>query len=194
VEDDRQGIEIVSCGRPLVGTEVRLVDAQRAPVGERVAGRIELAGRSAMSGYWRDPESSAAAIADGWTKTGDVGFLDDGDLFVCGREKDVIIVRGRLVFPEEIETVARELPGIRTGGVVAFGVVDPSGGPEQVTVVVETAKGDDFAATERRLREHIADRLDLLVARVVPTGPRTIPRTPSGKPRRGEARQRWGPS
>jgi len=192
VVDDDGGLELVSCGTPLEGARVRIVDAQGTPVGERVAGRIEVAGRSATRGYWRDPEHTAAALHEGWIKTGDVGFFDDGDVFVSGREKDVIIVRGRHFFPEEIEAIVRELPGIRTGGVVAFGVVDPSGGAERVIVVVEASTEVDFARLARAVKEHVADRLDLFVHAVVQAPLRAIPRTTSGKPRRGEARRRWG--
>lgn len=192
VVEDAGGLELVSCGKPLEGARVRVVDGQGAPVGERVAGRIEVAGRSAMRGYWRDPEHTAAALDEGWIRTGDVGFLDRGDVFVSGRDKDVIILRGRHFFPEEIEAIVRELPGVRTGGVVAFGVVDPSGGPERVVVVVEASSDADFAKLSREVKAHVADRLDLLVHAVVQAPLRAIPRTTSGKPRRGEARQRWG--
>jgi len=192
VHEDPAGLELVSCGTPLPGAELRIVDAEGQPVGERIAGRVEVSGRSAMVGYWRDLERSTAAFAGPWVKTGDVGFVADGNLYISGREKDVIIVRGRHFFPEEIEAVALEVPGIRTGGVIAFGVVDPSGGPERIIVVIEAAPKSDSSELVRALRAHIADRLDLLVHNVVTTAPRSVPRTASGKPRRGEARQRWG--
>jgi acyl-CoA synthetase (AMP-forming)/AMP-acid ligase II len=192
VVEDEAGLEIVSCGRPLEGSRIRLVDADDAPVGERVAGRIEVAGRSAMQGYWRDEEASAAALHDDWIRTGDIGFLADGDLFVSGREKDVIILRGRHFFPEEIEAVAREIQGVRTGGVVAFGVVDPSGGPERVVLVLEVGKDVDFDELAQRVERRVADRLELVLDIVVAAPPRAIPRTTSGKPRRGAARKRWG--
>ncbi len=192
VHVDPDGLELTSCGRSLDNGEVRIVDVQGAPVGERIAGRVEVTGRSAMVGYWRDLERSTASFSGRWVRTGDVGFMADGDLYISGREKDVIIVRGRHFFPEEIETVALEVPGIRTGGVIAFGVVDPSGGPERVFVVIEVAKDSDPTGLSKAVRAHIADRLDLNVHEVLTTAPRTVPRTTSGKPRRGEARQRWG--
>jgi len=192
VQADPDGLELVSCGKALEGTAVRVVDARGNAVTEGIAGRVEVTGRSAMVGYWRDLERSTAAFAGPWVKTGDVGFVFDGDLYISGREKDVIIVRGRHFFPEEIEAVALEVAGIRTGGVIAFGVVDPSGGPEKVIVVIEVDAKVDATTLKKSVREHIADRLDLLVHEVVATSPRSVPRTASGKPRRGEARERWG--
>ena len=192
IEEDPAGLELTACGTALEGAEVRLVDGEGQAVGARVAGRIQLRGRSTMVGYWRDLERSTAAFDGPWIHTGDIGFMIDGALYISGREKDVIIVRGRHYFPEEVEAVALEVPGVRAGGVVAFGVVDPSGGPERVVVVIE-AVGEASASGEldTAVRQHVADRLDLLVD-VKITGAREVPRTPSGKPRRGEARQRWG--
>lgn len=192
VQEDADGLELVSCGKALEAADVRVVDAHGNAVGERVAGRVEVTGRSAMVGYWRDLERSTAAFTGPWVKTGDVGFVADGDLYISGREKDVIIVRGRHFFPEEVEAVALEVPGVRTGGVIAFGIVDPSGGPEKVIVVIEVDAKVDADPLKKAVREHIADRLDLLVHEVVTTSARSVPRTASGKPRRGEARQRWG--
>ncbi len=189
IVEDPAGLELTANGRSLPGAELRLVDAEGQVVGERVAGRIQLRGRSTMVGYWRDLEASTAAFDGPWVRTGDVGFISGGELYISGREKDVIIMRGRHYFPEEIEAVALEVDGVRAGGVVAFGVVDPSGGPEQVIVVIEAS--GETAELEAAVKLHVADRLELLVT-VKTTGSRTVPRTPSGKARRGEARQRWG--
>ncbi|MCC6623885.1 MAG: AMP-binding protein [Deltaproteobacteria bacterium] len=191
IQEDPDGLELVCNGRPLVIGDVRVVGEDGQPVGERVAGRIQVTGRAAMSGFWRDLAASNAALSGPWIVTGDVGFLVDGELYVSGREKDVIIIHGRHFFPEEIEHVVQDVPGVRPGCVVAFGVVDPSGGPERVTLVAEAGKDVDTAALERALRERVVDRLDLVVSQVVFVAPRAIPRTTSGKPRRGEARTRF---
>jgi len=170
---------LVGHGPPLRDHQVRVVD-----------GRIELRGPAMMDGYYRDPVASAAALHDGWLVTGDLGFVratPHGEMvFISGREKDVIIVRGRHFFPEELESLGSQVSGTRARGVCAFGVVDPRAS-ERVVVCVEGATPDVL----RAVRQALADALDLTVEAVaVPVG--ALPRTTSGKLRRAEARRLWG--
>src|SRR4029077_17127455 len=111
-------------------------------VDDRVAGEIELRGPSVVPGYYNRPDATAAAFREGgWLRTGDLGYLADGDLVVCGRIKDVIIVGGRNVFPEDLERAAQTVDGVRKGNVIAFGVAQGRKG-DQLVVVAELKGGD----------------------------------------------------
>ncbi len=198
--DDPEAIELTGNAGPLATTRVRIVLPSGEVAGDGVFGALELQGASMMSGYWERPDATAAVFVDDpasgrWLRTGDLGFTMDGHLFITGREKDVIIIRGRHYFPEEIDALVGAIPGVAHRGAMSFGEIDPGGGPELVTVVVEEREALDEAARDaltRTIRETVADRLDLVVARVVFTPRGSLPRTSSGKPRRSEARGRWG--
>ena len=129
---------VVSCGRPLPGHEIRIVDDAGRPLPERGEGRIEFRGPSVTRGYFRNPEATRAAFRDGWCDSGDLGYWADGELFVTGRRKDIIIKAGRNLHPQEIEELVGDVPGVRKGCVAAFGVADPTIGTERLVVVAES--------------------------------------------------------
>jgi fatty-acyl-CoA synthase len=197
--DDPAAVEITGNGPPLKTNAYRIVDDAGRPLPDGVLGQIELRGDCMMSGYWRRSDATDEAFRDEgdarWLRSGDLGFTADGHIFIAGREKDVIIVRGRHFFPEELDALIQTIPGVRHRGVMTFGEVDPSGGPEQVTAVIETPDGFgelELSALDRAIRTRVADQLDLVLSRVVFTSKGSLPRTTSGKPRRSVARARWG--
>ena len=184
---------VVSCGRPLPGHEVRIVDAEGRPVAERVEGRIEFRGPSVTAGYWRNPAATRATFRDGWCDSGDLGYKAEGELYVTGRVKDLIIKAGRNLHPQEIEEVAGEVPGIRKGCVAAFGVADPAIGTERLVVVAESR--ETAPAARERLRARVVEQVLAAVGvppdTVVVCAPRAILKTPSGKVRRAATREAW---
>lgn len=190
---DPTALCFVSCGRPLPGHEVRIVDPRGRPLGPRVEGRVEFRGPSAMQGYYRNPTATAAAMHDGWIVTGDLGYVADGELFITGREKDVIILGGRNIYPQEIEEVVGELPGVRKGCVAAFGVPDPTAGTERLVVVVETRLRDPAAC--ERLRAAVIDRVVTAIGVpphvVAIASPGAVLKTSSGKIRRRATREAY---
>ena len=175
------GVELVSVGRPLAGMNVS------API-DRV-GPIRARGPSVMRGYLGQPERTAATLVDGWLETGDLGFLHDGELYVCGRAKDVVILRGRNHAPSDIEQVVNDVPGVWTGGIAAVGYRPSDGDEERLLVFVEARHPKPDLA--RRCREAVLGALGLDPGLVVVLAPGTLPRTSSGKIRRGEALARW---
>lgn len=186
--------ELVNCGRPFPEHEIAIVDADGNVLGDRRVGQIITRGPSVSAGYFHEPELTKESFrthADGttWLYTGDLGYLVDGEVFVCGRLKDMIIVRGRNFYPNDLEWVVSELPGVRRGNVVAFGV-DNGQGEEQVVVCAEA-----FASEADALKEQIArailESFSLAVhdVAIVPQG--TLPRTSSGKPQRRKTRQMY---
>ena len=110
-------------GRPVPGLEMRIVDPEtHTTLAERQVGELLIRGSSVTPGYYERPEATAELFLDGWLRTGDLGYLLDGELVLCGRIKDVIIVGGRNVFPEDIERSVGQIDGVRAGNVIAFGV------------------------------------------------------------------------
>jgi fatty-acyl-CoA synthase len=176
-------VALVSCGRALPGHEIRIVGEHGEPVGEREVGEIALAGPSVMLGYYRDTELTEQTIRRRWLHTGDLGYMADGELFVCGRTKDLIIVNGRKYHPQDLEWAIADIVGVRPGRVVAFGTAE-SGASDRVVIVFEpsgTAAADMVADVIRR---RISDTFGLYVHDVVSAPSGTIGRTTSGKVQR----------
>jgi fatty-acyl-CoA synthase len=191
--DGRQ--EVVDCGIPFPEHELAIVDESGRPLGERCVGEIVVRGPSVMKGYYEDPERTAQALKpiaradhEPWLYTGDLGYLADGRLFLCGRVKDIIIVRGRNYYPNDIEWSVGELPAVRRGNVVAFGAdVD---GQEQLVICCE-GTANDAGAIQEATRTRIAAQFGLTVHEVVIMPPASLPRTSSGKPQRQKTRQMY---
>jgi acyl-CoA synthetase (AMP-forming)/AMP-acid ligase II len=175
------GMELVSVGRPVPGVSVS------APVD--AVGPILVKGPSVMTGYLHQPERTASTIVDGWLDTGDLGFMHEGELYVCGRTRDVVILRGRNYMPHEIEQALDTTPGVRSGGVAAVGHREEDGEEERLIVFVEAREADSVLA--QRCRETIlaATGLDPALVVVLPAG--ALPSTSSGKIRRSEALSQW---
>jgi 1-acyl-sn-glycerol-3-phosphate acyltransferase len=189
--DDPSPLEIVACGQPLPGHEIRIVDADGREVGERREGRLEFRGPSATAGYFRNEAKTRALFRDGWLDSGDRAYLARGDVFVTGRAKDIIIRAGRHLYPQEIEEAIAGIPGIRKGGVAVFGAPDPVSGTERVVVIAETRATETatLAALEARAREAMIAIAGTPPDEIVLAPPRTVPKTSSGKIRRGAARE-----
>ncbi|OLZ62100.1 hypothetical protein AVW11_23820 [Streptomyces amritsarensis] len=176
------------CGPPVPGVRVEIRDADGTPRGEREVGEICVSSPSLMRGYWRDPEATAAVLRDGRLHTGDLGYLtEDGGVVVCGRIKDMIIVSGRNLYPEDYEHVAAKVEGVRPV-CAAFALPDT----ERMIVAFESAKGvadhqEVAARVMKRLREHLGHAPDKVVA--LDKG--AIPRTSSGKVQRSLCRERY---
>jgi fatty-acyl-CoA synthase len=173
--------EIVSCGFPFPGHEVAIEDETGHRLAERRIGQIVTRGPSITAGYYEEAELTAESFKDGWLHTGDLGYLADGELFVCGRVKDIIIIRGRNFYPQDIEWVVSELPGVRRGNVVAFGV-DVEG--EEQLVVCAEAFQSDAAGLSEAIGAVVTATLGLSVHRVEILQQGILPRTSSGKPQR----------
>ncbi len=191
--DDPQAMPVVSCGRPLAGYRVRVVDPGGKALPERHEGLLQFQGPSATRGYLRNPEATARLIRDGWHDTGDRAYLADGELHLTGRVKDMIIRGGRNLYPYELEQAIGELPGLRKGCVVAFAATDPSTSTERLVLVAETRERapERRATLERTVRQRAVDILGLPPDEIVLAPPRAVLKTSSGKLRRGATRDRY---
>jgi acyl-CoA synthetase (AMP-forming)/AMP-acid ligase II len=184
--------EVVPVGTPLPGVEVALRDGEGRPVGPGRVGRIFVRGPSLMREYLGDPAATARALADGWLDTGDLGFVEGGELHVHGRSKDVVVVRGANHAPDEFEAALEGVAGVRRGCAVAAGLA-PDGGGEGLLLLVERARGTRVtdAEIEAGARGAVLARTGIAPALVRVLAPGTLPRTSSGKLRRGEAARRF---
>ena len=183
-------VRVVSCGLPLAGHRVRVVGRDGAELAERAVGEIQLAGPSVMQGYHADPELTARTIGDGWLHTGDMGYMAHGELFVCGRSKDVIILNGRKFHPQDLEWAIDDVDGIRRGRVVAFGVTSLEMS-DRVVIVAEAAGTVSTDALVEGIRRRIADMYGVYVEEVVLAAGGTIGRTTSGKVQRLAVRAQY---
>jgi fatty-acyl-CoA synthase len=183
-------MRLVGCGGAFPDHELEIVDEEGRPLPERHVGAILARGPSVMHGYFENPTATAEALRDGWLHTGDLGYIAGGQLFVCGRTKDLIIHQGRKYHPPDLESAIADLPGVRTSGVVVFGINRIDDDDEVVAVLearASAASDDVVEQVRRRVRETAGLELDHVV--VAPPG--TIPRTTSGKVRRVETRERF---
>ncbi len=188
--DESRAPRVPSCGVPLPGVEVRVADEHGHEVGERQVGEVQVRGPTVTPGYVRNPEETRAARAPGgWLRTGDLGYLAGGELYLLGRRKDVIIVRGRNLYAHDIEGVAGEHPDVRTGNVAAFGV--PAMDTEALVVVAESRRPGDADRIAREVRGRLAEVFGVVPRDVRVVAPGTLPKTSSGKLRRGEMRERY---
>jgi acyl-CoA synthetase (AMP-forming)/AMP-acid ligase II len=187
-----EGREIVSVGRPVPGFRLRIVDPDGCDLRDLPAGtvgRIWIQGPSLMDGYLGDPEATAHALRDGWLDTGDLGFLHAGELYLAGRAKDAVILRGRNHAPEEIERAVDEVPGLRTASAVAVSWLPEDAPGEELALFVEASREavpEELAALPDACREAVLGATGLAVDRLEVLAPGTLPRTSSGKLRRGE--------
>jgi fatty-acyl-CoA synthase len=185
-DDDASALRFVSVGSALPGHEVRLLDEAGAPVADRMVGRLVFRGPSTMSGYFGKPEETAAV-----TLPGGLAYAAEGEIFVAGRRKDLVIKAGRNLVPQEIEEAASQVEGVRRGCVVAFGLANTVTGTESLVVVAETREAD--AERRRSLATAITERVAVTVGvppdDVVLAPPHSVPKTSSGKVRRSAARE-----
>lgn len=185
-------LEVVGCGIPFAGHAVEIWDTADKPVSADRVGQIVVRGPSVMAGYDGAPEDNRSAVVGGWLRTGDEGFLRDGHLYVCGRQKDLIIVSGRNYHPTDIEWACRGLDGLRTGNVVAFGLGGFDQGPERVVVAAELrGQAVDAAAVLAAVRAAVLQAVGLRVDEVVLLAPGALPKTSSGKLQRQQTKQRY---
>lgn len=188
--DPRRGTEEVRAfavlGRPLDGLEARIVDDSGKVLGDREVGEIQLTGPAVTPGYLTMEGPKPTQDDEGWLATGDLGYLVDGQIVICGRRKDVIIMGGRNIYPTDIERAATSVEGVRAGNAVAVRI-DAGTRRERFAVVLESKLAGD-AEAERRLQKEVAARVrDAVDARpyavvVLPAG--SLPKTPSGKVKR----------
>lgn len=187
-KDDAVALSFVCCGRIFSQHGIRIVGHEGQVLEEGFEGEIQVRGPSVAAGYWENPEATEAAFGDGWLKTGDLGFLKDGQVYITGRCKDLIILNGRNHHPQTIEWVVADVEGVRKGNVVAFS--RPGQASEELVIACET-KEEHAADLEEQIKHFVSDHLSLTVTDVVLLKIGQLPKTSSGKLQRRKTREQY---
>jgi fatty-acyl-CoA synthase len=177
-QDPKKRLELVSCGHAIPGHEISILDENGRTLPEGKVGEIAFKGPSVTPGYFQNPEASSRLLKSGWLHTGDLGFILNGELYISGRQKDLIIINGRNYPPQAIEWIVEEVPGIRKGSVVAFSIKGES--TEKLIVIAETIISDT-AELSTAITTQVRSAFGLIVDKVVLVGRGAIPKTSSGK-------------
>ena len=179
--------ELAILGRAVPGLSLRIVDPATGEVrGDREVGELQIRGTSVTTGYYKRPEANIELFDGDWLRTGDLAYLIDGEMVMCGRIKDVIIIGGRNIYPDEVERAVGDLDGVRAGNVVAFGV-GGNRGKEAIVVVAET-NSDDPHDVVRHMAHRVIETIGLPTKDIVLVGSGTLPKTSSGKLQRSLCR------
>jgi fatty-acyl-CoA synthase len=190
-----QAIQMVSAGQPLANTKVCILNERREPLPDRQVGEIAIQSNCMLTGYYNRDDLTRQAFHNGWFLTGDLGYMAAGQIYVTGRKKDIIIVGGKNVYPQDLENLAGDIPGVHPGRVVAFGVENEETGTEEVVLVAEY-DGDEageqkkaMIAEEIRRRVNTGSDIALRYVKVVDRG--WLLKTSSGKIARRANREKY---
>lgn len=189
-----EAVNVTSCGKPLPGTAIAILGDDGERLGDRGVGEILLRSDAMFSGYWRQPALSAEKFRNGWFHTGDIGYLVDGELYVCDRKQDLIIVGGQNFFPDHIEALVEEVIGAGGASAVAFGLYRGQIGTEAAVVVCENPRRStaaDQVALGQLIRQRVQRDLDLSLLDVCFVRRGWLVRTTSGKVSRSASRDKY---
>ncbi|HSO13168.1 MAG TPA: AMP-binding protein [Anaerolineales bacterium] len=191
--DGRSSMKMMSSGRPLENVEIRILDEKGMDVSERTIGEVALKSNCMLTGYYNRDDLTGKAFVDGWYLTGDYGFVMDGEVFVSGRKKDMIIVGGKNVYPQDLEALTYEVPGVHGGRSVAFGIFDEAQGTEDVVVIAEVDSED--AAEQQKIadaiRLHVTKNSAIALRYVKVVDPKWVIKTSSGKTARSANKEKF---
>jgi acyl-CoA synthetase (AMP-forming)/AMP-acid ligase II len=181
--EGRPSIKMPSAGLPIEGTEVKVVNEAGNEVEERVIAELALRSDCMLSEYYNRPDVTTKAIRDGWYFTGDYGYMVGGEVYVCGRKKELIIVGGKNVYPMDLEELAMTVSGVHPGRVSAFGIFNESSGTEDVVMVAEVETEDpvERARIGDEIRAAVTRGSAVALRQIYLVGPRWLVKTSSGK-------------
>jgi len=190
--DGQPMIKMLSCGRPIANTQVRVLDEKHRELPERQIGEIALRSDCMLNEYYRRADATAKAFHNGWYLTGDLGYVADGEVFVTGRKKDLIIVGGKNIYPQDLESLASEVEGIHPGRVAAFGVFNDDAGTEDVVIVAEIDnEGVDREMLANEVRQLVTRGSDIALRTVQLVERGWLLKTSSGKVARSANREKY---
>jgi acyl-CoA synthetase (AMP-forming)/AMP-acid ligase II len=190
--DDPDAVVKVSCGPAIRGTSVRVLDTDGHALPERYVGELTITSDCMLTGYYRRPDLNPFT-PDGWYRTGDMGYLADGEVYVIGRIKDLIINAGKNVYPQDIEAIVNTVEGVRAGRAAVFGVYDDREGTELIAVVAEVSEhdGDTHKTLAQRIKQTVAAQSMVTVSYVSLVDSQWLIKTSSGKINRAANREKW---
>jgi acyl-CoA synthetase (AMP-forming)/AMP-acid ligase II len=186
-------VALLSSGRLLPNHEVRIVSDSGDDLGENFVGEILVKSDCLFEGYYNRPDLTGQAIADGWYRTGDLGFCLDGELYVVGRKKDLLIIGGENIYPQDIEEIAASHPAVHDGRVIAMGVYNPDLGTEDIVVVAELEREELLANAveiEAEIRSRVVAGMGVAVRTILLKPPKWIVKSTAGKAARSSTREK----
>jgi fatty-acyl-CoA synthase len=191
--EEKNALEFVGCGMPMEGHHIKITNDEYLELPERHIGNLLFKGPSSMQGYYHNSRATQAIYHEGWIDSGDLAYMADGEVFITGRRKDLIIKAGRNIYPAELEELVGVISGVRQGCVTAFGATDAKSGTEQLVVVAETREKnkDQRAKILRDINDAVATALDIVPDEVVLVAPHVVPKTSSGKLQRAACKKMY---
>ena len=191
--EGRPSMKMMSSGQPLENVKVKVVDEHGKEIPDRVIGELALQSDCMLTGYFNRPDLTEKAFRDGWYLTGDYGYISDGEVFVSGRKKDMIIVGGKNIYPQDLESLTYEVPGVHAGRSVAFGMFNETQGTEDVVIIAEVDSED--AEQQQKvadaIRLHVTKNSAIALRYVKVVGPKWILKTSSGKTARSANKEKF---
>jgi fatty-acyl-CoA synthase len=182
---------VVSVGRPLRGVELRIVADDGRVLGDREIGEVYARAPFAFSRYYNNPQDTAVAFDGGWYRSGDLGYRVGEALFICGRRSDVLIANGVNVYPQDLEEIVSDVPGVKGGRAVAFAVFDVAAGSDRIVVLVELLPGVDAAQCALEARRRLCSVLQVSGFEVECVAPGWLLKSSAGKMARDLNRRKW---
>jgi fatty-acyl-CoA synthase len=191
--DGRPAMKMMSSGQPLENVKIKAVDENGNKVPDGVIGELVLHSNCMLTGYFNRPDLTEKAFRDGWYLTGDYGYISMGEVFVSGRKKDMIIVGGKNIYPQDLESLTYEVPGVHAGRSVAFGLFDEAQGTEDVVIIAEGDSDDPDVQQkiEDAIRLHVTKNSAIALRYVKVVGPKWILKTSSGKTARSANKEKF---
>ena len=183
------GLEIVSCGRTFPAHELSIQDEDGRLLPDRHVGEICFRGPSVAAGYWENPDATRETFRGGWLHTGDLGYMVEGEVFISGRIKDILIVNGRNYYPQRLEWLIDEIAGVRKGSAVVF--TRPGAASEEIVVAAEARGTEDILSIKSAIVSRVSEEFQLSVADVALVAPGALPKTSSGKLQRRKTRDQY---
>jgi len=190
---DNKLIKMLSAGRPIDGTHLRILDAHGSDLPERHIGEIAIHSNCMLTGYYRRPDLNQQSFLDDWYLTGDLGYIAKGELYITGRKKDLIIVGGKNVYPQDLENLASQVSGVHPGRVAAFGVFNQESGTEDVVLIAEVDE-EEMSQINRittEILQYVTQRSDIALRFVFPVERNWLIKTSSGKVARSDNREKY---
>jgi len=186
-------VRMLSAGRPIENTKIRILNEKGQDLPERQIGEIAIQSDCMLNGYFNRPDLTAKAFLDGWYLSGDLGYLAGGEVYITGRKKDLIIVGGKNIYPQDLERIAGEVSGVHPGRMVAFGVYNPEMGTEEVVLVAESDEDDieRQRSIAREIQERVTRGSDISLRTVQIVARGWLLKTSSGKIARSANRQKY---
>jgi acyl-CoA synthetase (AMP-forming)/AMP-acid ligase II len=190
--DEFTAMRMLSAGHPISNTRLVILDSQGTPLPDRHIGEIALSSNCMLTGYYKRPDLTKKAFHDEWYLTGDLGYLADGEVYITGRIKDLIIVGGKNVYPQDLERLASETPGVHPGRVAAFGVDNEETGTQDVVLIAESdLQPAAFPDVADAIRRRVTQGSDIALRNVLVVERNWLVKTSSGKVARGANKEKY---